>query len=320
MTKSIKKNMPMAEKLFPAMQQAGVDIINGTATSVSVAQHIEEILALGYNGEIHERFSDFVIQNTDFLDPSWGEIKKSASTWTIVRARTRLVRPVGEILVDWIVLEAARRLTAGERIWIRKRGGYTRDEFLAKLPFIPPAFNLPARPYTPVAYTFSGLGYRLDKLADSRIYDDIFDKILLWKTYYKEPFHNYRYGDIRSIEDYHQQRKLEVLEEAKEAKEKAERNAERNVVQVWIDHTNRDIKNKDQRTKDIKRMENMGLVERLEEIANSNYLIDYYVGPPHRGKWGEQFAEDRTMGKISENSKKLLIMKLGRRHYHGWKW
>ncbi|MGI9346590.1 MAG: hypothetical protein ACR2PV_01210, partial [Gammaproteobacteria bacterium] len=126
MTKSIKKNMPMAEKLFPTMQQAGVDIINETATQASVAQHIEEILALGYNGEIHERFSDFVNLNTDFFDPSWGEIKKSASTWTIVSARTRLVRPVGEILVDWIVLEAARRLTAGERIWIRKRGGYTR--------------------------------------------------------------------------------------------------------------------------------------------------------------------------------------------------
>ena len=330
MTKSIKKNMPMAEKLFPAMQQAGLDIINGTATSVSVAQHIEEILALGYNGEIHERFSDFVIQNTDFLDPSWGEIKKSASTWTIVRARTRLVRPVGEILVDWIVLEAARRLTAGERIWIRKRGDYTRDEFLAKLPFIPPAFNLPARPDTPVAHTFWGLGYRigdLKRLADDEIYDDIFDKILLWKTYYKEPFHDYRYGDIRSIEDYHQQRKLEALEVLSAPKidpelqmKKEKREAKRNADRVWIDNTNRDIKNKDKRTKDIMRMKNMGLVERLEEIANSNYFIDYYDCPPwhHRKEWGEEFAKHCTVEKISEQSKKLLIRKLDGRNYHGW--
>ena len=308
MTKSIKKNMPMAEKLFPAMQQAGVDIINGTATSVSVAKHIEEILALGYKGKIHERFSDFVIQNTDFLDPHW-RMEFSAGP--------HLIKPVGEILVDWIVLEAARKLTTGERIVIGIHYGDARDEFLRKLPFIPPDFNIPAHPYTPVAHTFWGLGHhmgRVEHLADSKKYDDIFDKILLWKTSDKEPFHLSRFNGIRSVEDYHQQRVTEILREVQEAKEEAKRN----VVRVWADNTNESIQNKDQRKKDITRMENMGLVERLEEIANSEYLIDYYVGPPHRGKWGEQFAEDRTVDKISENSKKRLIMKLHKKNYHKW--
>ena len=44
---------------------------------------------------------------------------------------------------------------------------------------------------------------RIEDLIIGGQYDDIFDKILFWRTYYKEPFHNYKHGlNIRSVDEY----------------------------------------------------------------------------------------------------------------------
>ena len=100
-------------------------------------------------------------------------------------------------------MDTARCLTTKKYNCVLSRD-IGENKFLDSLSFRPPDFNLEAHPYTEVAITFWRLPLgRIEDLIISGQYEDIFDKILLWRTYCKEPFHNYKYGlNIRSVDEY----------------------------------------------------------------------------------------------------------------------
>lgn len=212
-------NPILAKKLLPAMHAAGQAIIDGTATEDSVAKHIEEITAWGYDDKVHSKFEHFISDNIETIGgmAAVNQLPGLGSRSSRMLPDSNLIRYVGTILVDFAVLEAARCSSTGNCM--------TRNEdFLRALPFKPPPFNIKKRPYTPIADTFYYLlpgshGRATNDviyLADSGEYDDIFHHLLLWKHYYKEPFHcgyNPPYRDIRSIADYHQMRKKARAEE-----------------------------------------------------------------------------------------------------------
>ena len=50
-------------KLLPLMQKSGRLIADDATTTVSFAKHIQEIISLGYDGDIHSNFSKFICQN-----------------------------------------------------------------------------------------------------------------------------------------------------------------------------------------------------------------------------------------------------------------
>ena len=223
---NIEKNISIAAKILPAMRAVGQTVIRETADGKStakhvsdiIAKHISDIVAWGYNGKIHTHFHEFVTLHIDVAEADSGD--------------DDLIRWAGEILVDFAVLDAARKYTKGEPLFGRTPSArrmeagdkLTKNDTLSKwedfiplLPFEPPPFEIEAKPYTPIADTFFWLSRRryirghqdVIRLADSRNYDDIFHHLLLWKTYYKEPFHcgnNPPYWHARSIDDYHRQR------------------------------------------------------------------------------------------------------------------
>ena len=180
----MSKNILLAKKLLPLMQKSGRLIADDITTTNSFAKHIQEIISLGYDGDIHSNFSKFICQNYSL-------------------ATDDKVKWVGEILLDWVVLDTTRCLTTKKYNCVLSRD-IGENKFLDSLSFRPPDFNLEAHPYTEVAITFWRLPLgRIEDLIISGQYDDIFDKILLWRTYCKEPFHNYKYGlNIRSVDEY----------------------------------------------------------------------------------------------------------------------
>ena len=223
---NIEKNISIAAKILPAMRAVGQTVIRETADDKSIAKHISDIVAWGYNGKIHTHFHEFVTLHIDAA--------KADSDGD------DLIRWAGEILVDFAVLDAARKYTKDEALFgrtpkVRRMEAGDKltknetlrkwEDFLRLLPFKPPRFEIDAKPYTPIADTFFWLSQRryihghqdVIRLADSGNYDDIFDRLLLWKTYYKEPFHcdnNPPYWHVRSIKDYHRQRERERPAEA----------------------------------------------------------------------------------------------------------
>ncbi len=184
-----EKSVNSSKNLLALMQGAGRSIVDKTATADSFTKHTEEIISTGYDGHIHSDFSRFLCNNFSLA-------KGDKVIW------------VGEILADWVVLETARYFTAEDNLW---NGGYSRiskGDFLDALPFQPPVFHLKLNssryPSEAVSRTFWCLPLgKVENLVLSGRYDDIFNAILLWRSNYKEPFHNYRYGlHVRSVDDY----------------------------------------------------------------------------------------------------------------------
>ncbi len=183
-----EKNIPLAKDLLLLMQSTGKSIINNTETTDSFAKHIQEITSLGYKGNIHGNFARFICRHSHLATGD-------KDRWT------------GEILVDWVVLDTARCLTSNKFVQ-----GINVNKFRSALSFQPPDFHLIPNPgfSTPVYFTF-GLS-KIYKLVLSGQYDDIFNKILLWRTLYEEPFHKSIYGlNIRSVAEFIQAYIAETL-------------------------------------------------------------------------------------------------------------
>ena len=288
------------------MQSAGQAVIGGIASRDSVAAHIRDIMALGYNKDIHEDFEEFVMQNIKLIP---------ADKWTRTKAAggNARTRRVGEILVDWAVLEAARKLTMKDRMM----NAYSRAEFLRGLPFTPPKFNMNAFPYTPIAWTLRHFG-DVYTLADSGDYDDIFTHILRWRTYYKEPFHSYRYGEAKTMSDYRFLRACEKAKIAEEEREKQINAQKRARNRMWASNTKRDLPDKDKRAEVAAELEAMSLNDRLAAIANSEYLLDYYHPWYYRGGWGKLFAENNSVSSLDADARESLALKLEKRNHRGW--
>ncbi len=180
---SKEKNFTWAKNLLALMRSAGESIISNKATTSSFAKHIREISIAGYDADIHSHFSKFLCEN---FSPETSD----------------KVRWAGEILVDWIVLNTAMHLTTEKHPYSSWQ--LSENDFLNALPFQLPVFNLKVQQDTQVDKTFFQL--RLGNIEDlilSRKYDDIFNAILLWRIYSKEPFHDYRRAlNIRSVDDY----------------------------------------------------------------------------------------------------------------------
>ena len=286
------------------MQSAGQAVIGGIATSDSVAAHIRDIMALGYNKDIHEGFEKFVMQNIHLISADkWPRTKAAGGN-----ARTRRV---GEILVDWAVLEAARKLTMKDRLM----NAYSHEGFLQVLPFAPPKFDMDASPYTPIAFTLRHFG-DVHALAESGDYDDIFNQIFRWRTYYKEPFHSRRYGRAKTMGEY---RSINARDKARKKGEiaEAERKAqESEKKREWSGNTTRDLRDKGKRAEVAAKLESMPLGGRLAAIADSDYMLHYYR--PHLRGWGKLFAENNSVSSLKADSRKRLTLKLKNRSPLGW--
>ena len=287
------------------MQSAGQAVISGIATSDSVAAHIRDIMALGYNKNIHKDFEEFVMQNIKLIPADkWPRTKAAGGN-----ARTRRV---GEILVDWAVLEAARKLTTGERLI----NTYGRKSFIQGLPFTPPPFNMEASPYTPIARTLSHLVGDVHALAESGNYDDIFNQIFRWRTYYKEPFDGRRYGRAKTMDEY---RSIKAREKKKDEEDEARRRQkaqESEKKREWADNTARDLHDKGKRAEVAAELESMPLGGRLAAIADSDYMLHYYR--PHLRGWGKLFAGNNSVSSLKADSRKRLTLKLKNRSPLGW--
>ena len=260
------------------MRAFGKQLIAETATRATAEEHIREIQELGYDEEIHVNFADFAYKNR-----------------TLKPTEDNRIRWLGEILVDYIFLEAARYLTNPGEFYPKICGNCNA---CCLWPFAPPAFDLKNHPYTQAAFAFRNFGYpvmseRVLQLADSGKYDDIFDKIFLWRTYLKEPFHAYQYGlQIRSISGYHAYRAEEIkwnLSEKRIVKHemleyekcKSIKNEHAKLREQWVTNTERDRKTPVQEST-VTHLESLSLADRLLAIAESNYAIDFY--PPHMGR------------------------------------
>ena len=295
------------------MQSAGQAVIGGIASPDSVAAHIRDIMSLGYNKDIHEDFEKFVIRHIKLIPADkWPQIKVAGGN-----ARTRRV---GEILVDWAVLEAARKLTMKDRLM----NAYSHEDFLRGLPFTPPKFDMDASPYTPIAWTLRHFG-DVHALAESGDYDDIFNQIFRWRTYYKEPFHSHHYEKAKNMSDYHFFRVREKEERVKFAQKKREEERKKQINaqkrernRAWVSNTVRDLHNKGKRAEIVAELESMPLDDRLVAIANSDYLLDYYHPWCYRGGWGKLFTENNSVFSLDADSRESLALKLEKRNYLGW--
>ncbi|MGI9311623.1 MAG: hypothetical protein ACR2P7_08885 [bacterium] len=180
-----KESESSADKLLGLMRDSGKSIIDRTATTDLFAKHIEEIGAAGYDGEIHANFRDYLKENFSL-------------------ATGDKIRWIGEIIVDLVVLETARFLTENSKLGDDYFYNSSEAAFLASLPFQPPEFHLKEQSYTEISGTFRELRLgHVENLILQGKYDDIFDAILLWRTYFKEPFHDHRRSsNIRSVDDY----------------------------------------------------------------------------------------------------------------------
>ncbi len=295
--------MENCESILSVMRSFGRQLISETATFDTARKHVTKIRNLGYNDDTHVHFSNFVSRN-HHLKPRGDDT----------------VRWFGEILVDYIFLEAARSFTKQDL-----RGWQCSDCGCCCLwPFMPPKFDLTDSPYCQVAFTFINFGYHpyqnLDILVDSRKYDDIFDQILLWRTYYRELFGASRYGlHIRSISAYrwcrNEERKLVAEDEKKQAdfyKKRAFLIGWKNRRKEWVENTIRDRKTKMQKNT-IERLTSLSLTEKLREIAESQYAIDFYPK-----EWGRQAAREKTLKTLDFAIQQKLALKLRQKHYQGW--
>jgi len=282
------------ETILTAMRGFGKQLIAETVTRATADEHIAEMQKLGYDGALHAKFSNFIYRNRN-LKPQGDD----------------LICWFGEILVDYIFLEAARSMTNQDAM-----GMCRKCNSCCLWPFTPPAFHLDQRPYTEAAATFWKFGYqfgRVEFLADKGKYDEIFDKILLWRTYYKEPFHAIRYGlHIRSASAYHSCRAIEKELNAGEEKKAAVCRARKALVSGWVENTARDRKTQTQ-IKVWERLATFSLAKRLQDIAESNYAIDFYPK-----EWGRQAAQEKTLGCLDDKTQRKLSSKLKGKRYQGW--
>ena len=294
------------------MQSVGQTVIGGIASPDSVAAYIRDIMALGYNKDIHVGFKKFVVRHIESIS-----LNKWPQTKTV--GGDALTRRVGEILVGWAVLEAAGKLTMKSRL----PNNCSRKDFLSVLQFGDlPEFGMDAFPYTPIASTlrhFATLRHfgKVYVLADSGDYDDIFNQIIRWRTDEKEPFHCYRYDQMKNMSDYHA---LRVRENAREKDRiaEAERKAqEREKKDEWAENTTRDLHDKGKRAEVAAELESMPLGGRLAAIADSDYMLHYYR--PHLRGWGKLFAENNSVSSLKPDSRNRLILKLkNRKPPLGW--
>lgn len=287
--------MKNSEAILTAMRGFGKQLIAETVTRAAAEEHIAEMQKLGYDGALHTKFSDFIYGNRN-LKPRGDDM----ICW------------FGEILVDYIFLEAARSMTKQDGI-----GMCGECNACCLWPFTPPAFCLELRPYTQAAFTFRKFGYRFGRvefLADTGKYDEIFDKILLWRTYYKEPFHARRYGlHIRSASAYHSCRAIEKELHTGEEKKAAICLARKSLVSEWVENTTRDRKTQTQ-SKTWERLAVLPLAKRLQDIAASNYAIDFYPKT-----WGRQAAQEKTVECLDDKTQRKLSSKLKGKRYQGWR-
>ncbi len=58
-----QRNITLAKKLLPLMQKSGKLIADDITTTNSFAKYIQEIISLGYDGDIHSNFSKFICHN-----------------------------------------------------------------------------------------------------------------------------------------------------------------------------------------------------------------------------------------------------------------
>ena len=296
------------------MQSAGQAVIGGSATPDSVAAHIRDIMALGYNKDIHEGFEEFIMQNIKLIPAKlipadkWPRTKAAGGN-----ARTRRV---GEILVDWTVLEAAIKLTIMDSDSRLMNGYNSYDDFRQALPFSPPKFDMDASSYTtPAARTLDRFGVYV--LADSGDYDDIFNQILRWRTYDKEPFNRHYYNQAKNMSGY---RDLKALEKKKDEEDEARRRQkaqESEKKREWAENTARDLHDKGKRAEVAAELESMSLGGRLAAIADSDYMLHYYR--PHLCGWGKLFAGNNSVFSLKADSRNRLILKLkNRKPPLGW--
>ena len=287
------------------MQSAGQAVIGGIASPDSVAAYIRDIMALGYNKDIHVGFKKFVVRHIESISlDKWPQTKTAGGD--------ALIRRVGEILVGWAVLEAAGKLTMKSRLPNNCR----RKDFLSVLQFGDlPEFGMDAFPYTPIASTLRHFG-KVYVLADSGDYDDIFNQILRWRTDEKEPFNRHYYNQAKNMSDYHARRVHEEEEEARKKREKEIRDRERAKIREWAVNTARDLHDKGKRAEVAAELESMPLGRRLAAIADSDYMLHYYR-PRLRG-WGKLFAENNSVSSLKADSRNRLTLKLKKRSPLGW--
>lgn len=293
--------------ILVSMQAAGQAVVAGTATPDSVGAHIDRLLSFGYNRDAHEDFEKFLMQDV-------GLLPVVVSHRPRFKTGQRRIRLVGEILVDWAVLEAARTV-AGRRAV--RLVGRTPGQWRAALPFVPPPFDMEAEPYTPIAHILGRFG-GAHALAATGDYDDIFNQILLWRIYYKEPFHGRYYGQAKTMDDYRRLRIAECERMAEEARQKQQSAAKRARNNAWADNTSRDLSDKCGRAKAVEELEAMLPDERLTAIARSPYLLDYYQPRSTRKEWGRVLAESGAVSSLDDESREALSLKLEGRNYHGW--
>ena len=286
------------------MQSVGQTVIGGIASPDSVAAYIRDIMALGYNKDIHVGFKKFVVRHIELISlDKWPQTKAAGGD--------TLTRRVGEILVGWAVLEAAGKLTMESRL----PNACSPEEFHSVLQFGDlPEFGMDAFPYIPIASTLYHYG-DVYVLADSGDYDDIFNQILRWRTDEKEPFNRHYYNQAKNMSDYHTRRAREEERIAQEERDKKKREQKRKQICEWISNTARD---KAKRAEVAAELDAMPLDNRLAAIANSEYLLDYYHPWYYRGEWGKLFAESNSVSSLDADSRESLALKLEKRNYLGW--
>ena len=288
------------------MQSAGQAVIGGIASPDSVAAYIRDIMALGYNKDIHVGFKKFVVRHIESISlDKWPQTKTAGGD--------ALIRRVGEILVGWAVLEAAGKLTMKSRLPNNCR----RKDFLSVLQFdgCLPEFGMDAFPYIPIASTLCHYG-DVYVLADSGDYDDIFNQILRWRTDEKEPFDRHLYNKAKSVSEYRSIRACERARKEEEERQKKIKAQEREKKDEWAENTARDLHDKGKRAEVAAELESMPLGGRLAAIADSDYMLRYYR--PHLRGWGKLFAENNSVSSLNPDSRKRLALKLEKRSLLGW--
>lgn len=297
--------MEKDKKILSAMREFGKQLIAEAVVLSDAESHLVEMRELGYDNDMHENFSNYIFANRKFK-PQGDD----------------LLRWCGEILVDHVFLEASRALTENASPGPM---GMCECNSCCLWPFALPPSHLTKPSYAQASFAFRNFGYpvigprRLVLIADSGKYDDIFDKILLWRTYAKEPFHSIRYAlHIRSVDGYHAFRRIsrDLDKREKELNAEIDKDTEilrqwRNRKKEWAANATRDFGTSTRRNI-LDRLETLPIVNRLQEISESEYAIDFYPK-----EWVKQF-EVAFIKQLDKSAQEKIALKLKGGRYQGW--
>ena len=294
-------------QIVSKLQAMGRAVVTRSIDYETMESVINEVVALGYSPEMHL---------------SWPrQIHKSWLPET--QDNNALFRCVGEMMVGWTIMESAG--TDEKR---RSHGLHWTAPFLVPRIQMRLWIGSPAPVYVPLKRFCPLSQWQPRKIAVSLlrrhafigIHDDIFDALLLWRSNSYVPFGLGRDDlSIHGIEEWRAvERKFRDLQAKHLRYQRMDRAmAKWNREDRKKSHGEREQKGRDRadfRAFEVERLANLSFVERLKDIAFSDYPIRFY---PH--DWGDKAVSADIAHDLDSDTRDALLIKIkGRRRIGGW--